>query len=296
MYARNLTNIELTTADLTVKRRTRETYAMSGHRHEDYEIYYLLRGERHFFVNGAVYRLKKGDFVMIDRHARHHTMDAVERPLHEKLEIRFHPEFLEECRDFGNGAFKAFEAGSRVLHPAAEVQDYIEHQYYRMMYELYHKPEGYRDAVRLSLLELLQVASREIVQAVPARHSRLSGLHEKVPEIAQFVARHYAEEWTLSRIAEQYHFNAAYLSSKFKEVTGLSFMEHVNRARIREAQRLLTNTSDRISEICTHVGFRHLTHFDRMFKKFTGLAPSVYREIAGMDAGSASAGRSCDPD
>lgn len=71
-----------------------------------------------------------------------------------------------------------------------------------------------------------------------------------------------------SRIAEQYHFNTA---------------------RIREAQRRLTDTGDTISEIGAQVGYRSLTHFERMFKKFTSLPPSVYREIAGADAGSASA-------
>jgi AraC-like DNA-binding protein len=47
--------------------------------------------------------------------------------------------------------------------------------------------------------------------------------------------------------------------------------------RIESAKNLLLNPNLRISEIAYQVGFQSLTHFNRVFKKIVGQAPTEYR-------------------
>jgi YesN/AraC family two-component response regulator len=63
----------------------------------------------------------------------------------------------------------------------------------------------------------------------------------------------------------------------FKKGTGLNFTEYVSRVRIENAKNLLLNPNLRISEIAYQVGFQSLTHFNRVFKKVVGEAPTEYR-------------------
>ncbi|PYL93723.1 MAG: hypothetical protein DMF14_00280, partial [Verrucomicrobia bacterium] len=54
------------------------------------------------------------------------------------------------------------------------------------------------------------------------------------------------------------HLSANYLSEKFKEVTGVTFVRYVGQTRTAKAPELLRNSNLRISEIAFAVG---LTHF-----------------------------------
>ncbi len=72
-----------------------------------------------------------------------------------------------------------------------------------------------------------------------------------------------------------------YFCKMFKKAAGLNFTDYVSRARIEKAENLLLNPNPRVSEIAYEVGFRSLTHFNRVFKKIVGESPTEYRgEVA----------------
>jgi AraC-like DNA-binding protein len=63
----------------------------------------------------------------------------------------------------------------------------------------------------------------------------------------------------------------------FKKVTGINFTDYLSRVRIEKSKNLLLNPNLRVSEIAYEVGFQSLTHFNRVFKKILGQAPTEYR-------------------
>ena len=70
--------------------------------------------------------------------------------------------------------------------------------------------------------------------------------------------------------------SANHLSEKFKEVTGVNFVDYIARTRFEKARGLLQNSDLRISEIAFAVGFQSLSQFNRVFKKFSGnLRPNI---------------------
>jgi two-component system response regulator YesN len=52
---------------------------------------------------------------------------------------------------------------------------------------------------------------------------------------------------------------------------------------MEKAKRLLADASFRIIDISYEVGYADHPHFTKTFKKFTGLAPSEYRNQLGID-------------
>ena len=98
-----------------------------------------------------------------------------------------------------------------------------------------------------------------------------------IRKATEYIASHYAEELTLTEVADAIHLNPTYLSTLFKQVTGHSFKTHLNEVRIQEAQRLLKYTDYSILEISIACGFSDQSYFTKVFRKFTGMTPKQYR-------------------
>jgi YesN/AraC family two-component response regulator len=93
----------------------------------------------------------------------------------------------------------------------------------------------------------------------------------------QLIHEHSDEELSLTKVAKSVHISPNYLSEKFKEVTGVNFVDYIARHRIEKARKLLQNLNLRISEIAFAVGFQSLSQFNRVFKKLAGKSPTAYR-------------------
>ena len=63
----------------------------------------------------------------------------------------------------------------------------------------------------------------------------------------------------------------------FKKVTGKTFTQFVNEFRIVHATKLLAENPTSITDICFEIGFNNFSHFNKLFKKFTGKSPLKYR-------------------
>src|ERR1700731_796493 len=93
----------------------------------------------------------------------------------------------------------------------------------------------------------------------------------------KFIDAHSDEELSLTKVAKSVHISPNYLSEKFKEVTGVNFVDYIARHRIEKARELLQNLNLRISEIAFAVGFQSLSQFNRVFRKLAGESPTAYR-------------------
>jgi AraC-like DNA-binding protein len=93
----------------------------------------------------------------------------------------------------------------------------------------------------------------------------------------QFIEQHCSEEISLTKLAKAVNISPTHLSEKFKQVTGVNFVDYVARSRFDKARELLADGDLRISEIAFEVGFQSLSQFNRVFKRLSGKSPTAYR-------------------
>ena len=93
----------------------------------------------------------------------------------------------------------------------------------------------------------------------------------------KFIEEHSDEELSLRRVAKAVNIHPNYFSEKFKQVTGMNFVEYVAHTRFKEACRLLNDGELKISDIAFAAGFQSLSQFNRVFKRLSGKSPTQYR-------------------
>ena len=95
-----------------------------------------------------------------------------------------------------------------------------------------------------------------------------------------FIHENFGEELSLARVAQFVNLSPNYLSEKFKDVTGINFVDYVARTRHAKAVSLLHNLNHRVSEVAFAAGFQSLSQFNRVFKSLAGKSPTEYRATA----------------
>ena len=104
-----------------------------------------------------------------------------------------------------------------------------------------------------------------------------------VSKAIEAIRGRYGEKLSIEGISEELGVSASYLSRKFKEVTGQTFLDFLNKYRVQQAIVLLNTREYRISEISEAVGFTDYKHFCSVFKKYTSKSPTKF--MKGMGRG-----------
>ncbi|KAF5407858.1 MAG: HTH-type transcriptional activator RhaR [Candidatus Udaeobacter sp.] len=101
----------------------------------------------------------------------------------------------------------------------------------------------------------------------------------------KLIEDHCGEELSLTKVAKSVRISANHLSERFKQVTGVNFVDYIARTRFEKTCDLLRSSDLRISEIAFAVGFQSLSQFNRVFKKLAGKSPTQYRTASAKGDG-----------
>lgn len=102
--------------------------------------------------------------------------------------------------------------------------------------------------------------------------------------VFRYIEQNLDQKISLTDLAEIGCMSIPSLSKKFKERTGLTITQYVNRERIRRAQILMKNPSNSLWQIAEITGFANVNYMIRVFKKVTGMTVGEYRRQLGISA------------
>ena len=110
-----------------------------------------------------------------------------------------------------------------------------------------------------------------------------NALPEAVRKAIAFIGGNFAFPISLAAVAQAASLSPGHFSRIFRASTGQSLAGYLTSVRIRWACELLASSPHaRISEIAMDCGFESIPHFNRQFRKLTGMAPGRFR--AGLQA------------
>ena len=238
-------------------------FSFKSHSHNMVEIYYFLRGNACFAIEGNVYELAPGNVTVMACGQTHNLLLSDSAP-YERIALLLDPsllsseyELLDEAIHTGNSLFTLTEAEQiwfqqsiHIIQNAAESSRSLLIRHFAA-------------ALFTLLASKLDTQDRKIADSEPPA----------VKAVIEYINRHLADELSLDIIAKALYSNKVSLNRKFHEIMGCSIWEYILRRRTFAArQRLYFSGS--ISDAFEHSGFRDYSTFFRAYKKYVGLSPS----------------------
>lgn len=97
-----------------------------------------------------------------------------------------------------------------------------------------------------------------------------------IQQILDETKLHYSEKISIELFSDKLGVSSSYLSRKFKESTGTSYLDFLNKYRVQQAVKLLETGQYKVYEVSDLTGFSDYKHFNTVFKRYTGSAPSEF--------------------
>ncbi|MFI3326140.1 MAG: PocR ligand-binding domain-containing protein [Clostridia bacterium] len=104
------------------------------------------------------------------------------------------------------------------------------------------------------------------------RHSEI------IYKVVHYMRSHHAEKISLEEVAKSVFLSPSYLSRIFKQETGISFNKYLNNIRVEKSKTLLLTNEIKLADIALLVGFEDQSYYTKVFKRTTGVLPSLYRD------------------
>jgi AraC-like DNA-binding protein len=247
------------------------------HYHPEYELVYVeaINGIRH--VGQHISGFMESDLVLIGPNVPHLNFDyGIQTDYHQvvvQLKENFLGEAFKETPEFTaihelfQKAYLGLSFGGNTKKIVAEKLQYMQ--------ELSHFEQI------IKLLEVFQVlaTSDEVTELNDQDTSIKLFFDDKIRmgAVYKYIHANYNDKPDVKVVAERVHLSTPAFCRYFKKQTKMTFTDFVNQYRITQAKTLLLKDVS-VSEACYEVGFQSLSHFNKLFKKITGINPSVFKK------------------
>lgn len=260
--------------------RRREHNMTVRHFHDEYEIFYIMDGQRQFFFNNRSFLAGKGDLVLIDSDMIHMTRcpDHCE-PGYERMILyitsRKMAQMDAKFPDLNFAAF--FRKNPGIYHLNEDQQAFFLQTCRHFQQEETARALGYAQAIEAGTVLLLLRLVRELTAGESILPMYQDKKYRCVYQLADYLSVHYAEQHSLDELAAQFYLSKFYMCRLFRRAIGYSVSEYQTILRIQKAREYLVKTKWSISAIAERVGYNSLTHFEREFKRYMNVSPLKYR-------------------
>jgi len=273
-----------------IQRSSHEKHnAPEEHRHDFYELVYVVHGQGIHQIGGTAYTIHPGDVFVIrpgDVHqyllSKDHGVEIINclfSPAYvaEALELDRdsleHLPFLRPLYREDDGFVPAFPLNTQ---ESSAILNLLE----AMLREMKTRPPGFEVLIRHKLIEALILLSRFRLQeqSESAKIHVTGGYEILVRRIRAYLERNFHEKITLSLLSRQFNLSERHINRVFRQETGASIMETLQQIRIERAKHLLGETNRSIDSVAHAVGFGDSSFFSRLFVRRVGCTPGGYRK------------------
>lgn len=273
------------------------------HTHDYMQIAYVLSGVCRHRLYGKTLTAGRGDLFIISPGVAH-SLNTVEGQEYELVLLDYMPSVvdghLQPYADTLQRLHVPCTEGDAVrpewlqpwLHVGADKRPLVEQLLQDIQDEFDNREEGFEFSLTINLVKLLIIIDREYRKMAGSTAGKSpNAFRHPIQEAIRYINDNYSQDIPLERGAQAAKMAPAYFSHLFKKETGQTFIDYLHEVRIERAMELMRSEDGTVTQICFRVGFRHLSHFIRTFKKRTGLTPSDYKKTFANQSDTGKRGR-----
>lgn len=131
----------------------------------------------------------------------------------------------------------------------------------------------------VTLQEIRDLLLRYIQNTLDGESVANQSSNALIKQVIAYIHKHYHERGLcINRMAEEVYLTPTYLSSLFKQETGLTINQYVTKVRVEYSKSLVLDPKLKLYQIAEKVGYEDAAYFARIFKNQTGMTTSEYKE------------------
>lgn len=244
------------------------------HYHEQVEIVAILKSTGTRFVGNSIAAFEPGEVVLLGENVPHMWKNNISKS--EKamaIAIHLEPSFIKHLNEIPEVSKCSFPFQEKIRGAV-----YLDQELINKFMKINASNTAFRQYIYI--LELLQMLSDSPYHIVDDSAFSLPGSGKdwnRREKIRSFIMNNFRDDISLGLIANEIGMNNSAFSRYFSNEFGISLIQYINNIRIAYAQRLILNRTNTISNICFQSGFRNISNFNRLFKRYTGFSPVEYR-------------------
>lgn len=240
---------------LSCKRFTEKSniWNFNWHKHPFVEIIYFMEGGARIFSNRDDLTFSIYDIVIYPEHTPHK----------EKIDLSNHQEIICLWIEFPN------LSGLDRIRRLSDLKNRL-----RWLFVEIHRQSLTNYTYKYKLLDnLLQVLMYYIKQQLDVSWN----IQDPVSRVIHFLHENLAKTIRIEKLARLANYSSSYLNRKFKERTGSTPINYLDRIRLEAAWKLLGREDMAINQIATLIGYKDPKYFSRRFKSQYGVPPNHFR-------------------
>ncbi|MEK6495361.1 AraC family transcriptional regulator [Myroides odoratimimus] len=255
-----------------------------AHKHEDYQIF-CIHAAFLVSIGDTVYPLKKGDILVIGKNVPH-SINYIDDPL-QKLDYSalgvIH--FKQSLFPINMHEIGEFEYIRKLLVSSSQgIVFQSEGIFKRLTSKLrfIDRTTGIgRVSTLFSLLEMLgKTNDYKVISPYEFNiENKAIGFKSAIQKTFDYIYDNFDQNITLEQISTYASQNSTALCRNFKNETGQTIFQFINKLRVNHTCKLLLETEMTVSEIAYLCGYLNLAHFYRQFKLLKQQSPNEYRKV-----------------
>ncbi len=247
------------------------------HYHDHYEILYVYKGERTLTINDADSALNEFSIAFIPPYCIHKT-SSHKNHYSKRILINFSMKFIDQLAPpVKEKLLMCFTVQNNIITFGKKAIEELIPLFQDIIYYQSQPKDGFSDVRNLLFLgKILLIANENNYNRhIDKEYIEYSHL---IMKISEYIENNHQDQICLDALSEKFNISKYTISRTFRSITGYSFVQYLNNIRIIHAQNILVSTSQKITDIAYTCGFDSATHFERCFKKITGITPKEYRK------------------
>ena len=144
------------------------------------------------------------------------------------------------------------------------------------MIYLIEKLLGHQEAIMAS--KILMINTHEDSQlAFSVFRFQHDHVDDPIKKAQDYIEANYRKTIAMEKLAGNYHMSVRNFIRRFRQATGNTPLEYLQRVRIEAAKKLLENTREAIEHIALQCGYEDISFFRKIFRRQVDMSPKEYQ-------------------